>query len=140
MRELLRPKYIFLKTRTQVSGEKKNVNGSAGAYKKRVKNIIIFRVSQKRRGHWILNAFGAISLYHSLYRGAKRKYSNYLPYPETDFQRRRLAEFGCGGRSFAGDPEGCVLWGGRGTVARPRGVGWRSGAAGVKDIYDNRQL
>ena len=31
-----------------------------------------------------------------------------------------------------------AVWGGRGPVARPRGVGWRSGAAGVKKLYKNR--
>ena len=31
-----------------------------------------------------------------------------------------------------------AVWGGRGTVTRPHGVGWRSGAAGVKKLYSNR--
>ena len=30
-----------------------------------------------------------------------------------------------------------AVWGGRGTVARPRGVGRRSGAAGVEKLYEN---
>ena len=49
--------------------------------------------------------------------------------PEGIFPRSPLAEFGGGTRSFAGDTEGCsnAVRGGRGVVARPLGVGWRSG-------------
>ena len=45
----------------------------------------------------------------------------------------------CGARSFAGDPEDCCVgraWHGRAAA----GVGWRSGTAGVKKLYQNRQL
>ena len=41
-----------------------------------------------------------------------------------DAPRSPLAEFGVGGCSFAGDPEGCCV-----------GVDWRLGAAGVKKLY-----
>ena len=49
---------------------------------------------------------------------------------EASFKKSSLAELGAGARSFAGDPEDCCVRGGRGTVARAWGIGWRSGAAG----------
>lgn len=43
------------------------------------------------------------------------------------FDRPLLAEFDGGAGPFAGDGEGCAVWGGRDTVVRPREVGWRAG-------------
>ena len=52
---------------------------------------------------------------------------------EGNFRRSPRAEFGCGAVFPPGTPSAAVC-GERGAVARARGVGWRSGAAGVKKL------
>ena len=55
---------------------------------------------------------------------------------EGNFRHPPLAEAGCGAHSFSGGTEGCAVWGGRGTVARPRGFDWRPEGAGVENFTE----